>query len=622
MQSVRPLHDENQQSPPETAEIAPLVDCGQPKFEPGYWRGMRQAAMLVPLRFARMEVRVSTLQRYDAIKLAVCERPDTELDWVIDPDIARHPVLKRLVDMSFVILTKMGMPVTGGAVAEKRAAGDQSEWLIALPAISEQNTSPLAALQFSCRLLNELDRGASIHQDAVRSSIEGLVKQFRYLAPAGVNTLHFLKAAHEMDIPWRHVAKNVFQFGWGSRSRWLDSSFTDETSTISANLARDKVACAEVLRDAGFPVPKHQLVTSAEHAVKVAKDFGYPVVVKPSDLDGGRGVMAGLRNADAVQKAFSDAAKLSKRILVEQFVNGSDYRIRICRGDVLGVMFRRPASVVGDGKLSVQELINRTNAERRVKQAYVDPAIEQGAVTIQIDGEVEEWLSSQDLRLDSVLPEGARVRLRGAANWSLGGTTRDVASEAHSDNLRLAIDTAAALRLDLAGVDLLLPDIGRSWKETGGAICEVNAQPQFSTTPTFKEVLARLVKGKGRIPVVVILGSGSLTALEQGLTRILTGHDINVRWCATSETCRQAVLDKSLDVLIWTPALWPAANESTPFDRADLLVMMQSPDEAVPALPIKAMQRWTLGRDAEHDPTTVDRVARWVLDAVYKAVPT
>lgn len=620
MQAIHPVTDGNQKLRPETEAMAPLVACGQPRFEPGYRRGMRQAAMLVPLRFARMQVRASTLQRFDAVSLALFEMPFSDADDFMDPEIANHPVLRRLVDMSLAILTEIGMPVMGGAVAEKRAADDPREWLIAVPAVSEQNLSPFAVLQWSCKVLNELDRGAPIRQDSLRFSIEAIVKQFRHLAPAGVNTLRFLTAAHEMQIPWHHVAKNVYQFGWGSRSRWLDSSFTDETSTISASLARDKVACAKVLRDAGFPVPKHQLVTSAEHAVKVANDFGYPVVVKPSDLDGGRGVMAGLRHADAVQKAFVDAAKLSKRILVEQFVNGNDYRIRICRGDVLGVMFRRPAGIVGDGKHSVQELINRTNVKRQIKKAYVDPTVEQGAVSIQIDTEVKDWLTSQDLRLDSVIPEGARVRLRGAANWSLGGTSRDVASEAHPDNLRLAIDTAAALRLDVAGVDLLLPDITRSWKETGGAICEVNAQPQFSTTPTFKEVLARLVQGEGRIPVAVILGGGSLTVLEQGLARALTGHDINVVWCGTSETCRQAVLDRNVDVLIWAPHLWPTATESIPFDRADLLVVMQSSDDAVLPPPVKAMQCWTLGPEAESESTTIDRLTQWVLGASHKGV--
>jgi cyanophycin synthetase len=80
-----------------------------------------------------------------------------------------------------------------------------------------------------------------------------------------------------------------------------------------------------------------------------------------------------------------------------------------------------------------------------------------------------------------------------------------VLHEAHPDNLALAVRAARVLRLDLAGVDLLIPHISRSWLETGAAICEINAQPQYNPM-IFDTILQRLVPNKGRIPVVVVLG--------------------------------------------------------------------------------------------------------------------
>lgn len=85
--------------------------------------------------------------------------------------------------------------------------------------------------------------------------------------------------------------------------------------------------------------------------------------------------------------------------------------------------------------------------------------------------------------------------------------------EAHPDKLALAIRAAREVGLDFAGVDLLMPDIGRSWLETGATICEINAQPQCNPG-VYADILRRLVETDGRIPVVGVLGGD-----DRGLCR-------------------------------------------------------------------------------------------------------
>jgi cyanophycin synthetase len=431
-------------------------------------------------------------------------------------------------------------------------------------------------LTLACTVMNELAAGRSVRPEAVTANLQKLAKQFRPLAPGGVNTLRFLQAAHELDIPWRHVANNVYQFGWGSRSRWLDSSFTDMTSTISASLARDKVACAKVLRDAGLPVPRHALVNTAEQAVRVAQSMGYPVVLKPANLDGGTGVMAGLRDAEEVKKAFTAVAKLSRRILVEEFIQGSDYRVRTCNGVVNGVVIRKPAAVVGDGIQSVQDLIDAKNRERANITSALDPDMEQGSKPVVLDDEVRQWVVAQGLTLDSVVPLGQRLRLRGAANVSLGGTTWDVSHEAHPDNLELALRAAAALRLDVAGVDLLLPDIKKSWTETGGAVCEVNGQPQFSHSRPIKKVLQSLVNRQGRIPVVFIYGqSVDDVQVKTGVMAKLRAKGLEVGWHEGAADCVHTLCNKGADALVWAPRSFLGKLAAVPVDRPSLVVEVQ-----------------------------------------------
>jgi cyanophycin synthetase len=596
-------------------ETTPLIELGPVRFEPGYWRGLRQPSVLVTLRLTRLEVATKAVQRFDELLAAVSPPSATFSEPIlIDVGVAQHPILSRVMNMTLKVLEIMGMPVMGGATALKSDAKSPQGWVVGLPAIAQGIRAPQVALGLACSLMNALADGKKVRTEDVASDIAKLSKQFLPLAPRGINTLRFLQAAHEMGIPWRHVANNVYQFGWGSRSRWLDSSFTDETSSISAGLARDKVACAQVLRMAGVPVARHQLVSTAEQAVKVADALGYPVVVKPANLDGGVGVMAGLRDALGVTKAFAVAAKYSKKILVEQFVAGEDYRIRICANEVVGVGIRKAAAVVGDGQRSVQALIELTNAERAQKMSPLVGLHEIGRKPIVVDEEVQSWLTLQGLMLDSVVPLGQRVRLRGAANVNLGGTIRDVTEKVHPDNLELALNAAAALRLDVAGVDLLLPDIAQSWKATGGAVCEVNAQPQFSSEDAHRQILKKLVRHHGRIPVVGVLKLGFDQQDLLPAMQMLQKEGVHVEIASSAHQCHQALMSQHVDALLWLVDELPRKTDALPVDAIDLLIKDTKRDEQqLPAQWVQA-QQWVLS-ESYGKQQMIERLQTYVLDA-------
>lgn len=537
------------------------------RFEPGYWRGMRQPAVLLQVGLGQQPVSPHALQAFDAMHSTVCPTLEHgEMTVPVEPSVGAHPVMGRLLQFSVDVLARIGMPVMGGAKAVCTDASVPLRWMVGLPAVSAVNSAPQAVWALAGKLLNNIIAGNPVSVEGLEAEISQLAQRFQPLAPAGVNTVWFLQAAHDLEIPWCHVAKNIYQFGWGRHSRWLDSSFTDETPAISAGLARDKVATAQVLRAAGLPVPQHHLVSSAAHAVQVASALGYPVVIKPANLDGGSGVLAGVREAAGVKRGYEAASKLSKRVLVEQFIAGNDYRVRICKGEVIAAVIRRPAAVVGDGASTIQVLIDRINAQRQSGSSPPDTFIEQGFNPITVDEEVRQWLADQGLGLDSVVPSGHRVQLRGAANVSLGGTTQEVTPQAHPDNLSLAVQAAAALRLDVAGVDLLVPDITQSWRQTGGAICEVNAQPQFSRGPTHRILLERLVRRQGRIPVVAMTGLPPDGALQQAVLQGLRDKGVQVEWVTTTEQCLQALRRADLDGLVWQVEGGLSPDSATPVD--------------------------------------------------------
>lgn len=330
----------------------------------------------------------------------------------------------------------------------------------------------------------------------------------RFIGGAGVkgnNTFRFLREAHQLDIAFRPLVDNIFVLGHGRHARWLDSSFTDRTSALGANMARHKRMGAQVLRDAGLPVPEHRLASDAEQAVKIANALGYPVVVKPEDKDGGKGVTADIRGEGDVTPAYAEARRHSSRVLVERHVHGDDFRLTVAHGRMIKAVRRVPGGVTGDGTHDVESLISIANADPKRAQRNAD----RGAMLLSLDDEARTMLAALGLSAVSVPAAGEYIALRRRANVSTGGEPLLVTDQVHPDNRRLAERAARALRLDIAGVDLIIADISKSWIEIGAAICEVNAQPQIGegTTPgIYADLLRELLPVDSRIPVMLVLG--------------------------------------------------------------------------------------------------------------------
>ncbi len=561
------------------------MDLAGARFEPAYWQGLRQPAFIFEVNI--FPVAVSTLVQFDKLVASLFpQRQSRQFPQVV----AGHAVLSRLSGLSLDMLEMAGMPVMSGVAALQLDTQGCERWSLGVPAVSADMTAPTWIVGWAVKLMIAVERQRPLDIEKVRQDMHRLLHVCSAQAPSGINSLRFLQAAHEAGIPWSHVTNNVYRFGWGSKAHWMDSSFTDETPRISAKIARDKLAACKVLREAGLPVPRHIQVASEEQALAAAQSIGYPVVVKPVDLDGGHGVFTGLRTPDEVTRAYAKSTKFSQRILIEQHIEGNDYRLQVYRHEVFWVVHRRPAYVIGDDESTVAQLIERTNQHREHRP--MDPFVEQGSKAIVADDEVRDWLANQALSLESIPASGRHVRLRGAANVNAGGTREAVMHKAHPDNLALAVRAARAMRLDLAGVDLLISDISRSWRETGAAICEINSQPQMATG-LHRWVLSRLVPGKGRIPVIAIAGMPALNrAIRESLVAASLSHGIRLGWAERGYagvagedfgelvsgadayvSCRALLANPDVDALVWHMSAPADNSRGIPVDVIDVLVL-------------------------------------------------
>ena len=373
-------------------------------------------------------------------------------------------------------------------------------------------TATMAALRLTSNAIQTLWQASKAAIANIKSKQDEFNGQVKRHACLGTNRQRFLAAADRLDIPAYALTRETWALGYGRHTRWLDSSLTDQTPALSVKLARDKFDAASLLRLAGLPAPRHARAGTPEQAVLIAQKLGYPVVVKPADCEQGNGVSAGLKSDAAVLAAFQTAREKSKNVLVEKHFHGQDHRLTILHGRLIKTTIRLAGGVQGDGRHSVEQLLTQAlQTPQMVSRAH-----KRGRPMLSLDAEALDLLGEQQLSPTSIPDASTYVLLRRRSNVSAGGTTRLIdPSLVHPDNARLAMQATELLRLDLAGIDLLIPDISVSWLQSGALICEVNAQPQIglgSTPAIYEEILKALMANGTRIPVDLILDAPATPA--------------------------------------------------------------------------------------------------------------
>ncbi|TMK80867.1 MAG: cyanophycin synthetase [Actinobacteria bacterium] len=415
-----------------------------------------------------------------------------------------------------------------------RAAGSPGRYHVIFGYGEEQ--VGLAAGKLAVRLVNHLVEPEEKF-DLARE-LEELIRLAERTA-FGPSTQAILDEAVGRDIPYLRLNQaSLVQLGQGKYQRRIRATMTSITSALAVDIAGDKKLTTQLLAAAGLPVPRGEIVRTADEAAAAAARIGYPVVTKPIDGNHGRGVMLDLRDERALRAAFKRSLSEARRpqVVVESYVTGNDYRVLVVGGRMVAVAERIPAHVVGDGVHSVRELVELTNADPRRGFGH-----EKVLTKIAVDDEAERLVAKQGYELDAVPPEEALVKLASTGNMSTGGISIDRTWEAHEDNVEIAEEAARVVGLDVAGIDFLTPDISQPVRETGGAIVEVNAAPGFRmhTHPTEGEAqyvakpVIDLLFPPGtpsRIPIVAVTGSNGKTTTVRMIAHIFKamGHKVGV----------------------------------------------------------------------------------------------
>jgi len=353
------------------------------------------------------------------------------------------------------------------------------------------------------------------------------LREIKEQSALGPSTEAIVREAEALDIPWMELdARAMIQLGCGRYQKRIQASLTANSSILSVELASDKESTKRLLRNSGVPVPRGAVVYYLDDLRQAIEDVGgYPIVIKPLDGNHGRGITINIDSWDWAETAYDAARAVSDGVIVERFYRGRDHRVLVVNHQLVAVAERIPAHVVGDGQLTVDELIQKTNQDPR-RGAGHDNVL----TRITVDRTAWEVLDQQGFTLDTVLKEGEICYLRATANLSTGGVAIDRTAQIHPENVWLAERVSRLIGLDVAGIDIVTEDISKPLREVDGVIVEVNAAPglRMHVAPSegiprnVAEPIVRMLFPPGtprRIPIISITGTNGKTT-----TTRLTAH--------------------------------------------------------------------------------------------------
>ncbi len=379
-------------------------------------------------------------------------------------------------------------------------------------------------------------------KDQIAADIQRM-REIREDVRFGPSTGSLVDEAVSRGIPFiRLNEQSLVQLGYGVHQKRIQATTTANTNMIAVDIAGNKHATKKLLGDMGVPVPKGNRIRQVEELESTIKGIGFPVVIKPLDGNHGKGATVGVTNMDEALRAWEKAREYSRWVIVEKQLVGNDFRALVVNNRLVAVAERIPAHVVGDGKSTIQELIDETNADPRRGYGH-----ENILTQIDVNAQTINCIKNAGYELDSVLPEDETLYLKTTANISTGGTAIDRTDEVHPENVFLFERIAKIIGLDVAGIDIIATNLSEPLRESGGGIIEVNAAPGFRMHLSPSEGIGRNVAehvldmlyppgAPSRIPIFAITGTNGKTTTTRLIAHILKGSGKTVGFTTTDGT--------------------------------------------------------------------------------------
>jgi len=401
-----------------------------------------------------------------------------------------------------------------------RGTGKEGEYYVVFSYMEEDAGvyAAKAATNITRAIVNGTDY--NLEEDIMR------LREIREDTRLGPSTGCIVEEAAKRNIPFIRLNKqSLVQLGYGIHQKRIRATIASTTSNIAVDIACDKEETKNLLSASEIPVPKGVIVRTEDGLKDAVETVGFPMVLKPVDGNHGKGATTDINDWEHAVKALAAAQVYGRSVICERFITGFDFRVLVIDNKFICAALRTPASVTGDGKHTIQWLVDETNKDPRRGFGH-----EKVLTSIKLDAFSDQMLEEKRYTLDTIPPKGELVLLKPTANLSTGGTSTDVSDEVHPANIFMCERIAQIIGLDICGIDIMAPDLRLPINENGGAVLEVNAAPGFRMHIDPAVGLPRNVaepvidmlfpKGSaGRIPIIAITGTNGKTT-----TTRLTAH--------------------------------------------------------------------------------------------------
>jgi len=223
----------------------------------------------------------------------------------------------------------------------------------------------------------------------------------------------------------------------------------------------------------GFPHAKGRVFFSPWSAHTFAKKHGFPICIKPNVSGFSRGSHFPITNYKELWKAALWVKVWWPTSIIEQYLEGANYRVLATQDELVSVIRRYPPFVDGNGHDSIEDLIDAENATREEMGLY--PTI----YPISKSQASIDYLENQGLSLNSVLPAGQRIYTFNRVALAPGGIVEIIdKSTIPESNRQLFLDVIKAFDAKLFGIDVIFATgIESDYKDQKCILLEVNSRP-------------------------------------------------------------------------------------------------------------------------------------------------
>lgn len=394
----------------------------------------------------------------------------------------------------------------------------------------EENVGLFAA-ESSVRIAQALIEGTDYDLEADIQKMREIRERVRL----GPSTGSIVEEAVARDIPWIRLGTNsLVQLGYGVNQMRFQATITCNTSNIAVDIACDKEDTKRMLQNSSVPVAAGSICVDEEDLIHTIDKIGFPIVIKPLGGNHGKGASINVKTLEEAKEGLEHAQKYGRRVIVEKFVTGHDFRILVINHKMVAAAQRVPAHIVGNGESTVTELIELENQDPRRGYGHENVLTE-----ITIDRDSLDLLEKLGYTEESVPKRGEIVYLKSTANLSTGGTSVDVTDMIHPENIFLAERISRIIGLDICGIDIMAENLTQPLQQNGGVILEVNAAPGFRMHLAPSEGLPRNVAapvidmlyppGKpSRIPIIAVTGTNGKTTTTRLIAHMVKNKGYRV----------------------------------------------------------------------------------------------